>query len=63
MIGTWIKSVVQFHNALHRFCAGSRTGTSIMEIKLEQELASVYQYPLVLVLLYIWKAYKNLDRR
>ena len=34
-----------------------------MEIKLEQELASVYQYPLVLVLLYIWKAYKNLDRR
>ena len=38
VIDTRINSVVQFHNVLHGFCAGSRTGTSNTELRLAQEL-------------------------
>ena len=31
-----IKIVVQFHDVLHMFCAGTGTGIAIMEIKLAQ---------------------------
>ena len=59
MIDTRIKIVVQFHDFLYRFCAGG--GTAIIELKLSQELSSVYQYPLFIVFFYIRKAYDNLD--
>ena len=41
VIDTHIKSVVQFHNVLHRFHAGRGTGTAIMELKLTQDMESV----------------------
>ena len=33
VIDTRIKTVVQLHNVLHRFCARMGTGTTIMELK------------------------------
>ena len=63
VIDTHIKTVVQFHDVLHGFSAGMGTGNSIMELKIDQELASVDQDPLFLVLLDIRKAYDNLDCR
>ena len=59
---TRIKSVVQFHNVLHGFCAGRGTCTAIMELKLAQELASVDQDKIFLVFLDLRKACGNLDR-
>ena len=61
IIDTLIKKAVTYHDVLHRFRAGRGMGTAIMELKLAQELAIVGQYPLVLVLLDIIKAYNNLD--
>ena len=46
---------------MNRFCAGKGAGTAILELKLAQELASVDQDPLLLVLLDLRKAYDNLD--
>ena len=60
VIGTRIKTVVQFHNILHRFFTASDKGTSIMELKLAQELESVDQDPLFLVFLDLSKVYKKL---
>ena len=45
MIDTRIKSVVQFHDVLNRFCAWRGAETVIMDIKLIQELTSVNQDP------------------
>ena len=53
---TRIKAKVQFRNVLHRFRAGRGTWTAIMELKLAQDLASVDQDTLVLVLLDLRKA-------
>ena len=33
VIDTLIKSVVQFHDVLHGFCAGRWAGTAILELK------------------------------
>ena len=62
VIDTQIRTVVQFHNVLHGFCACRERGAAIMELKLAQELVSVDQYPLFLVFLYLSKAHENLDR-
>ena len=61
IIDTCINKAVKFHDFLHRFCAGRRTGTAIMELKLVQELASVDQDTLFLVFLDLRKEYDNLD--
>ena len=36
VIDNWIKSVVQLHNFLHRFCTGRGTGNAIMDLKIVQ---------------------------
>ena len=55
VIGTRIKSVVQFHDFLHVFCAGRGKGNAIMEFKPDQELESVDQDPSSTLLLYLSK--------
>ena len=62
VIDTCIKTAVQFHDVLHGFCRGRGKGTTIMELKITQELASVDQDPLYLVLIDLSKKYNNLDR-
>ena len=59
---TRIQSVVQLHDLLQGFCAGRGAGTAIMELKLAQDLESMDQDPLLLVFLYLGKAYNNLDQ-
>ena len=44
------------------FCTGRGTGTATVELKLAQELASVYQDPILLIFLDLRKMYDNLDR-
>ena len=61
VIDTRVKTVVQFHNFLHGFCAGRGAETAIIELKLAQGLASVYQDPLFLLRVDKRKAYDNLD--
>ena len=56
VIDTRIKTVVQFFYILHEFQAGRGAGTSIMNLKLTQELESVEQYPLSMVFLDLRKA-------
>ena len=58
---TPIKSVVQFHDVLHGFCAGRRAGDAIMELKLVHQMASVDQDLPFIIFLYLSKAYNNLD--
>ena len=61
LIYTSINNLVTLHDFLHGFCAGRVTGTAIMELNLAQELVSVDQDPLLLVLLDLIKSYDNLD--
>ena len=49
------------HNILHRFRVRRGAGTSIMELKLTQEIASIDQSPLFLVFLDLRKAYETVD--
>ena len=56
VIDTWIRTVVKFNDVLHGFCARRGTGTTIMEIKLMQELASADQNLIFLLFLYLSKA-------
>ena len=62
VINTQIKSVVQFHNVLHGFCAVRGVEINIMELKLAQELTSMDQDPLFLAFLDLGKAYDKPDR-
>ena len=61
IIDTRIKKFMTFHDVLHGFCAGRGMGAYIMELTSAQDLVSVYQAPLFLVLLGLIKSYDNLD--
>ena len=60
MMDTWIKTVVQFHDVLHRFRSGRGSGNAIMYLKLAQELESVDQDPILLLFLDLRKLHDNL---
>ena len=62
IIDACIKKTVVFHDVLHIFLVGRGMGKSIMELNIVQELASLDQDPLFLVLLDLIKSYDNLDR-
>ena len=62
IIYTRINKYVAFHDFLHGFCVGRVIGIAIMEINFAQDLESVDQDPLFLVLLGLRKVYDNLDR-
>ena len=51
VIDTRIKKAVVFHDFLHEFCAGRGTGKFIIDINLVQDLATVDQDSLFLMLL------------
>ena len=53
IIDTQINMVVMFHSVLHLFCASRGMGTAIMELNMAHELTIIYQYPLLLVFLYL----------
>ena len=55
VIDTRIKKAVTFHDVLHGFHIGRGMGTSIMELNIAQDLASVDQDPIFLVFLDLQK--------
>ena len=55
-------SSLQMHDVLHGFRDGRRTGTAIMELKIAQEISSIDQDPLLLLLLDLRKAYGTVNQ-
>ena len=53
---------IAFHNFLHLFWAGRRTGTVTLEVKLLQQLAAFREEVLYLIFLDLHKAYYALER-
>ena len=51
-----------FHDVPHIFRANRGTGTTIMQLNMAQEIASIDQDPLLMVLLDLSKEYETLDR-
>ena len=51
IIDTSLRVSARLHNVLHGFRAGRVTGTATLELKMSQELASMYQDTLFLVFL------------
>jgi hypothetical protein len=60
IMDTRIKQEVRLHDSIHGFTAGRGTGTAIIELKLQQELASIRNMPLFQVFLDLKKAYDTL---
>ena len=56
-----LRTSVRLHEVLHGFCACRVTGTEILELNVAQELASVDQYPILLIFLDIKKSYDIVD--
>ena len=61
IIDNRLRSGIQFHDVPHRFRLGRGTGTITVELKIAQKLASVNQYPLLLVLLDLRMSYNTVD--
>ena len=61
LIDTRLYASLQTHDFLHGFRAGRGMGTAIMEVNLVQELSRIDQYPLLLILLDLNKAYNTMD--
>ena len=61
LIYTRLRASLKMHDILRGFRAGRETGTAIMELKIAQDLSSIYQDPLFLVFLYLHKAYDTID--
>ena len=59
-IYTHLKVVVTFHDVLNVLHVIIRTGTSIMELKMAQELVIIDQDPLFMMLLYMLKSHDTL---
>ena len=62
LIDIRLHASLQKHDIIHRFRAGRGTGMAIMGLNLSQELASIDQDPLFLVLLDLRKVYGTVDR-
>ena len=53
---------ITFHDFLHGFWAGQRTGTATLEAKLLQKLAALREEILYVIFLDLHKAYEDWDR-
>ena len=61
IIGIRLSSSFRLHDILHGFRAGRGMGAEILELKLAQELAIMYQDPMFLVFLDLCKACNTVD--
>ena len=62
IINRRLSSSIQFHDALHGFCAGRVTGTATLEENLHHQLIVMRDTIVHVILLYLRKAYNDLDR-
>ena len=62
IIDTRLSSSVLLHDIPHLFRVERGTGTAILGINMMQELSSIGQDPLLLILLDLQKSYNNVDR-
>ena len=62
IIDTRLRESISFHKVLHGFSVGKGTVAAILDPKLSQELASIYQNPLFLVFLDLRKFYDTVYR-
>ena len=62
IVDTCLRESISFHYVLYGFCAGRVTRAAIIELKLAQELASVYHDPLFLGFWNLRKSYDTVDR-
>ena len=62
LIDTRLSASLYMHNILHGFRARRGTGTAIIELNLTQEISSIDQDHLLLVLLDLRKAYGTVDQ-
>ena len=61
IIDARVKNKVTFHDSAHGFRSHRGTGTVIIELKLQQELASIDKVPLHQIYLDLRKAYNTID--
>ena len=57
-----LTSAISFHDTLHGFWSGRRTGTTSLGAKLLQQLTAIMEAVLFDVFLDLRKAYDNVDR-
>ena len=57
-----LKASIIYHNFLHGFQAGCRTGTSTLEAKMLQKLAAMREEVLYMIFMDLYKAYDALNR-
>ena len=62
LINNRLLSILHMHAVLHGFRSRRGTGAAIMELKIAQELANIYQDPLFLVFLDLRKAYDTVEQ-
>ena len=62
LIDTRLCTRIHMNNVLHGFRSGEGIGTSIIELKLDQDLEIIDQDPFFLVFLDLWKAYDTVDQ-
>ena len=62
IVNSWLQSSVVLHDVLHGFIQGGRTGTAIIEAKLDQQIAGIVHEPLFQVFIDVRKAYNSLYR-
>ena len=56
IVNIWPQISVVLHEVLQGFQQGRGTGTAIMEAKMEQQLAGIFQEPLFQVFIYVRKS-------
>ena len=62
IINNRLSTTITIHDALHGFRQRRGTGTSILKVKLVQQLAGILQKPLFQVFLDVKKSYDSLDQ-
>ena len=62
IINRQIAKKVEFHDALHGFCANPGTGTACIEVKILQQLSKMVQTTLHFIFLDLLRAYDTVNR-